>query len=343
MDESAEYLVNAPDYVKSQSRVKCGTFVNAGNLKLATYEYKPTNDLTPRGVVLCVHGISSHFHFDWLRYATVSPNTIGFDGFQFHEPRYEGSVVQLLNDKGLIVVGMDQQSYGLSQGVGDTKFYFKRFQHLVDDQIAFRKLITERYPNLPLFIMGASMGGCIATRVLEDDPFEYRGAVLLAPMLSLETIKKKAVNKILLPFSSLASAIIPKVRLAQKEKHVEPKMQEAFKADPLNEKDASIRCRVARECLNAVETAREHFSKVSSSLLIFHSVNDTMVDPNGSQDLHDGASTEDKTLQMRKDPYLWHALLEEPGSEELIPLICSWVADRLDNTSTVSDTQIRIN
>lgn len=46
----------------------------------------------------------------------------------------------------------------------------------------------------PLFLCGASLGGCIAAHAARSQPCLYKGVILLCPMLSLERVAKAGWN-----------------------------------------------------------------------------------------------------------------------------------------------------
>jgi hypothetical protein len=96
--------------------------------------------------------------------------------------------------------GIDNQGAGRSQG----RFgLIKSFDRVVDDLLQLTDLL--RGPaapqgfgaHLPAFGVGCSLGGCIALLASMRRPGLFKGLVLLAPMLSLERIKKAGINRIL--------------------------------------------------------------------------------------------------------------------------------------------------
>jgi acylglycerol lipase len=85
---------------------------------------------------------------------------------------------------------------------------------LVVDVVDFvRKIKASDDPKfgrgLPMFACGISLGGCIATRAANMDPSAFEGVVLLAPMLSLEKLKRDPINKVLRFFSVLLDLFVP--------------------------------------------------------------------------------------------------------------------------------------
>jgi alpha-beta hydrolase superfamily lysophospholipase len=50
------------------------------------------------------------------------------------------------------------------------------------------------FAGLPTFVAGCSLGGCIAVNAIHRAPELFRGAVLFAPMLSLERASQHGLN-----------------------------------------------------------------------------------------------------------------------------------------------------
>eukprot|EP01063_Lacrimia_lanifica_P018666 TRINITY_DN25577_c0_g1_i1.p1 TRINITY_DN25577_c0_g1~~TRINITY_DN25577_c0_g1_i1.p1 ORF type:complete len:361 (+),score=126.15 TRINITY_DN25577_c0_g1_i1:97-1083(+) len=318
-----------PDYI-ARSGATLGSLVNARGLRLTTYKWGVAGAAGAKGVVLVVHGISSHICFDWLRKTTYRDGAEGYDGASFHEPQYSGSWVERLNAEGYVVAGMDLQSYGLSEGAGGHRGYFTAFDDLVADMVQFRREVTRAHPGLPVCLLGGSMGGCVATRVLqEDSEFTYAAAVLIAPMLSVERLKQKPVNKVLLPFVACLASCLPRLRLGQKESHVNKDQADAFQNDPLTESGSGTRALVAQQCLLAVDDARRRFDAVTAPILTVHSENDTMTDPDGSRLLVAGVASKDATLHQPEEPHFWHCYVAEPGGDRLLEHVVAWLRGRM--------------
>lgn len=62
----------------------------------------------------------------------------------------------------------------------------------------------------PLYLCGASLGGCIALRATLHRPELFQGLVLLAPMLSLEKVAQAGINWLLRPIGNVISLLAPR-------------------------------------------------------------------------------------------------------------------------------------
>lgn len=70
------------------------------------------------------------------------------------------------------------------------------------------------FANKPLFLAGCSLGGCIVVNAMHQRPGLFRGAVLLAPMLSLEKASLHGLNPYLRPLAGLISWLVPTAPIA---------------------------------------------------------------------------------------------------------------------------------
>ena len=70
------------------------------------------------------------------------------------------------------------------------------------------------FANTPLFLAGCSLGGCIAVHAAHQRPGLFRGAALLAPMLSLEKASRHGLNPYLRPIAGFVSWLVPTAPIA---------------------------------------------------------------------------------------------------------------------------------
>ena len=107
----------------------------------------------PRGVVQLVHGICEYI----MRY----------------EP-----FAQYLTDHGFAVVGHDHLGHGLTATGPEEYGYFSDWDQVVTDVYHLRTQTGERFPGLPYFLLGHSMGSFVARTYLIDHPGTLTGCIL---------------------------------------------------------------------------------------------------------------------------------------------------------------------
>jgi len=271
--------------------------------------------------MVLVHGINGHAMFEFMNADNLGRHCV-----------FEGSLADKLSRSGYHVFAYDQQGHGLSDGLFGNKCYIEKFDHLASDLLQFSTLArtsaeeTER--GSPLFVVGESLGGGVAFRAAQLDGQMFSGLVLLAPMLSVERLAAQPINKVIRPIGSFFSRVLPRARIVHMPPSQKfPHLSSEFKADPLTDPKSNwVRARTAAEILEFCQNATRSCSQIVTPLLTMHSQDDTCVDPESSEILCRDAQTTDKTF-LRVDN-MWHALLHEPGADEVISKILEWVKER---------------
>ena len=83
--------------------------------------------------------------------------------------------------QGICSIGIDLRGFGRSEGI---KGYIESFDELAADQITFLNKVYEQEPplkNLPMFLMGHSMGAVACTYINLKHPNISKGLILLSP------------------------------------------------------------------------------------------------------------------------------------------------------------------
>lgn len=95
--------------------------------------------------------------------------------------RYDWFARQL-NEQGIVVAGHDHLGHGLSIPEGGTPVYFGKgntWNTVVDDIYVLHQRLRQRYPDVPLCIMGHSMGSFLTRTYLIRYPGTVKAAVLM--------------------------------------------------------------------------------------------------------------------------------------------------------------------
>eukprot|EP00878_Enallax_costatus_P021616 GHUV01022901.1.p1 GENE.GHUV01022901.1~~GHUV01022901.1.p1 ORF type:complete len:168 (-),score=33.94 GHUV01022901.1:663-1166(-) len=114
-------------------------------------------------------------------------------------------------------------------------------------------------------------------------PGLYRGLMLLAPMVSLEKLKHKGANPLLLKVAAALNWIIPTWPLVHTNKNnLFPDLQADFDNDKCTY-HYNTRVRVGVECLRACDRLLARMHGLEVPFMVVHSVKDDMTDPDGSK------------------------------------------------------------
>lgn len=102
-------------------------------------------------------------------------------GMAEHSMRY-ASFAQACNDQGMIVIANDHRGHGRTGEKAGLMGYFSEtdgFDRVVDDLYWINGWIKEQFPQLPVFLMGHSMGSFLTRRYLQKYGDSIQGAIIM--------------------------------------------------------------------------------------------------------------------------------------------------------------------
>ncbi len=102
-------------------------------------------------------------------------------GYADHMGRY-GHVMSRLAARGVACIGLDMRGHGRAGGL---RGGCNSFGEYLGDADELRKLVDDRYPNVPAVLFGHSFGGLVAATSAIENPGRWRGLVLSAPFVGL--------------------------------------------------------------------------------------------------------------------------------------------------------------
>ena len=137
-------------------------------------------------------------------------------GYGEHVGRYE-HVAEALVARGSEVVGPDHVGHGRSEG---ERALVEDFETVVDD---LRGVVLEARGDLPVVMVGHSMGGLIATRYAQRHREELAGLVLTGPAIGLAPVIQGWLAAPELPSDPIDGGTLSR----------DPAVGEAYAADPL--------------------------------------------------------------------------------------------------------------
>lgn len=94
-----------------------------------------------------------------------------------------------LAQAGYSVYALDERGQGYSGRMlkDPEKGYVDRFEYYADDVKTFLDQVVNAKPHAKRFLMGHSMGGAVAALYILEHPGDFTGAVLVTPMLKINT------------------------------------------------------------------------------------------------------------------------------------------------------------
>ncbi len=212
------------------------------------------------------------------------------------------------------------------------KVYIPRFEVFLDDLELFIAWTKQRYPGLPLVLLGHSMGGLILThyglrRIPDEDPL-IRGFVLSSPYYR----NALALPKLMVTASGVLSALVPWMKVPVEDfTHVlthDPEITVRHRADAADDLRATqVSARFGRELLDGQSFVAENIGRWRWPMLALIAGDDRLADSAESERLLGMVGKNSVTVHTYPSNY--HENLNELNREEIFAEIESWVGEQL--------------
>eukprot|EP00049_Salpingoeca_infusionum_P026264 m.24715 g.24715 ORF g.24715 m.24715 type:complete len:302 (-) comp8628_c0_seq2:127-1032(-) len=253
-------------------------------------------------------------------------------GYAHHIDSYMGGLnPDLYTSNGIIICGISHHGCGHSEGL---RCLVEDFDHLVTDISDYTLSQASKYPGLPIFMIGQSMGGAITLlSTAVDGPLKdvVKGVVLLAPMCKIAK-EMMFPNWVINTFYWLAYLLpwLPAtptpntLDLCFKDKQ---KLEEA-RTDELGYHQKP-RLMTGYQMIQGTAKVQERLSTYKTPFFVQHGGEDYLTALETSELLYESAQSVDKTIKVYDG--FWHALLSEPngGGEVVVKATFDWIAARI--------------
>jgi alpha-beta hydrolase superfamily lysophospholipase len=276
------------------ARREADEFVGAGRATIYWQAWLPEGD--PRAVVVLSHGVSEHGG----RYAWTG---------------------ERLAERGFALYAGDHRGHGRSSG---PRAFVDRMDNVVADLDRVIDLARERHPDLKLFLLGHSFGGCVSIAYALEHQDNLDGLILSAPLAKLE-----AASPLERGAARVLSAFVPRLGVLGIDATTvsrDPQVVLDYDTDPLNYR-GRLPARTVKEVSDAVGTFQDRAPELTLPFLTMHGTADELTPPDGSEMLIERASSEDREI-IRYDG-LFHELLNEPERAKVLSDIVAWIEARL--------------
>lgn len=231
-------------------------------------------------------------------------------GYAEHGGRYR-HVATALTAAGLGVWIPDHRGHGRSEG---PRADIESVAAAVGDLDLFVDLVQAEAAGAPLFLVGHSMGGLIATAYAQAHQDRLRGLALSGALVHVapEVVALAELDEI--PDLGLADAVSS-----------DPAVVQAYKDDPLVYLGPPPRGFL--RATGQVDEVRSGLGNITIPILVMHGSADLLVSPQALRDIVAGVSSED--LMARLWPGLWHEIFNEPDQGKVLALLTAWITDRI--------------
>ncbi len=267
------------------------TYTASDGDNLAVQDWHLPDDVAPRGMVVIVHGLGEH------------------------AGRYD-HVARRLNEWGFVVRGYDQYGHGESGGVRGALPHATRFMEDLADIVESCR--TRVGPEVPIILLGHSMGGLVASSFVAREMMRVQGLVLSSPALGT---RMSGVQKLLL-------AVVPRIApnltvrngLDVNAISHDPAVVAAYQADPLVHD--RISGRLGRFIADEGPWVVAGAGGWTVPTLLMYAGADRLVDPAGSRAF---AAAAPPLVEAKCFEDLYHEIFNELDPEPVFARLRQWL------------------
>jgi alpha-beta hydrolase superfamily lysophospholipase len=252
-------------------------------------------DAKPKAVIALVHGHGEH---------------VG---------RYQ-HVAKAMTDAGYVFAGFDLRGHGRSGGI---RGHFPSWDAVMQDIKDFFAFLTTRYPDLPQFLYGHSLGGLIVLTYALKNKKGLKGVIATGAGLRSQVHDQKMKVILAKVLGSIAPTALIPTGLDGTILSRDPEVIKAYNSDPLVHDRMSLG--FGKAGLNATDYAWEHAGEFSVPLLIMHGAADRNTYPHGSADFSRLAAKHNPDVTLKLWDGLYHELHNEPEKEQVLKFTIDWL------------------
>jgi alpha-beta hydrolase superfamily lysophospholipase len=243
-------------------------------------------------------------------------------GLAEHRGRYE-LPMQHFAASGIACIAYDQRGHGRSPGARADVQHFSQF---ADDFATIRCGVAARYPRLPIFVWGHSLGSIVALCSALDPRNTLSGAITTGcAVRALPALPVRAWC-----WTSALAGVLPTIRvnpgLTVQFLSRDPKVQQDYLRDPLVQQTVAVRLLAELAC--ACGRVLHYAPAIRIPWLAVHGADDPIAPPAGSRDLVARLGSTDKQLVI--EPGLLHEVHNEaePAATRFRERVVSWIRER---------------
>lgn len=268
-----------------------GTLTSSDGLSIYHQAWLPDGDT--RGVVMLVHGLGEHSG----RYAHVA---------------------KALNDAGLAVHALDHRGHGRSDG---KRTFVKSYDEFMTDLAQFRAHIEAQHPEVPLIVLGHSMGGNLAIGHALEHQDGIAGLALSGAALQVGSDLSPGKLKIFKLIAKIAPGVRPEGLSAEAISR-DPAVVSAYQNDPLVF-TGKISAGLGAALIDAMERFPARYAELTLPIVIMHGTDDQLASVDGSRALEAAAVNAEVTTHYYEG--LYHEIFNEPEQDQVLADLVAWV------------------
>ena len=260
--------------------------------------WEPTSK-RPKAVLALIHGLGEHTG----RYVHVG---------------------KTMTDAGYALVGFDLRGHGKS---GGARGHFPTLTAVIQDMRQFFKYLVQRYPDIPHFLYGHSLGGLLSLSYALQYNAGLNGVMVTGVALRSPLQSQKGKIAMVNVLGSLLPAVTLPSGLDATTISRDADVVKKYVNDPLVHDKTSLG--LGKAAIKAIEYCFAHAQEFKPPLLIMHGAADKLTYPSGSEDFAKLASENNKDVTLKLWDGLYHEVHNEPEKAEVFKVMIEWLDKHL--------------
>ena len=241
-------------------------------------------------------------------------------GFGEHTGRYK-HVGEAFNAAGYILIGFDLRGHGKSEGI---RGHIPSYDALMDDIADFITWIDIRYPGLPCFLYGHSMGGNLVLNYCLRRKPDVVGAIVTGPWLRLASTPPAFQIGLAKTINNIFPGVAQNSNLETAALSRDQKIVDAYENDPLVHARISVRLFVS--IYESGLWALDHAEEFPVPLLLMHGTADRITSFAATAEF---ATASGKVTTWRPWDGFYHEIHNEPEKVDVIQAMIEWLDTHL--------------
>lgn len=274
-----------------------GRFTGAAGKQIYWQAWLPDGE--PTGVVVLVHGYAEH------------------------SGRYR-HVADRLVSAGYATFAADHHGHGKSEG---PRANVNRMSKVVADLDRVIRMAAAKHPELPVFLVGHSVGGLVTldyvTKTSTGSRYPLAGVAVSGTGIDISIVS--APERLLAAVLSLLLPNLGVIPMKSSDVSRDPQVVADYDSDPLNY-HGRIKARTAAEVLSTADKVGDRLPEVDLPILITHGTHDKGAAVSGARLIAEKASSTDVTLKLYEG--LYHEIFNEPEQDVVLGDLLDWLKAR---------------
>ena len=257
-----------------------------------------------------------------MHWAVKSPKAVLLlvHGFGEHAGRYNNMAEYFLS-RDIAVISYDLRGHGLSDGKRGLLLSWEEFR---GDLQAVDNEVVLRYPAIPLFLFGHSLGGTMILDYILSSSIIPRGAIISAPALGTP-----GISPVLLTFAKIFSVISPgmivSTALDSDSISRDPEECRKYREDSLIHDKASVK--MSTELTAVQKSIFQRAENMICPFLLCYGSQDRVAPHEPIELFFEQAGSDDKKLKIFSDAF--HEIHNDIIRDDVYRLYADWILSRV--------------